>query len=99
MLIGYARVSKDEQNLDLQTQGRRMKGFGPIHNSVIGTLAVSKASTISPLLDKGKAVASHGFDPCLNGKETPVAATGLLVLMTSKKSRTVMLASSGVSTS
>ena len=67
--------------------------------SVIGTLAVSKASTISPLLDKGKAMASHGLDPCLNGKETPVAATGLRVLMTSKKSPTTMLASSGVSTS
>ena len=61
---------------------------------MIGTLAVSKTSTLSPLLDKGKAMASHGLDPCLNGKETPVAATGLRVVMTSKKSRTVMLASS-----
>src|SRR3954447_10536063 len=91
---------------DLQ---ERLPGLQPRHSdcletpietySVIGTLAVSKASTISPLLDKGKAMASHGLDPCLNRKETPVAATGLRVVMTSKKSRTAMLASSGSSTS
>ena len=64
-----------------------------------GTLAVSNMSTISPSLDKGNAMASHGLGPTWNQKAVPVAATGRRVLTAIDQSRTVGPASLGISTS